>query len=236
MLLLQMADSAAAAAVQGGTKGGARIEEPSRAQQAIARRAAESRATIPHLELAVEVDMAAALAARGSQSHSLTAIAAHACALALRDVPRANGAYRDARFELYPRVNVAVAVYTDEAFVLPTVFDADQKPLGQLTEELERLTARAASGELTPPELAGSTFTLWDLGPHGMAAGAPVIVPSQAAAVATGAVREIPVVRGGQVVAGQVMTVTLACDHRILYGSQAAWFLAAIKSHLEEGV
>jgi pyruvate dehydrogenase E2 component (dihydrolipoamide acetyltransferase) len=231
-----MADSAAAAAVEGGTKGGARTEEPSRAQLAIARRAAESRATIPHLELAVEVDMAAAVAARDSRSQSLTAIVAHACALALRDVPRANGAYRDARFELYSRVNVGVAVYTDEAFVLPTLFDADRKPLGQLTEELERLTARATTGELTPPELAGSTFTLWDLGAHGVGAGSPVIVPSQAAAVATGAVRESPVIRGGEIVAGQVMTVTLACDHRILYGRQAGQFLTAIKSHLEEGV
>jgi pyruvate dehydrogenase E2 component (dihydrolipoamide acetyltransferase) len=235
MLWTAMADSAAAATVHGGTKGGARVEEPSRAQQAIARRAAESRATIPHLELAVDVDMAASTAARDSQAQSPTARLVRACGLALREVPRANGAYRDARFELYSRINVGVAVYTDDAFVLPTLFDADQKPLGQLTEELERLTVRAAGGQLTPPELAGSTFTLWDLSAQGMAGGAPIIVPPQAAAVAAGAVREIPVVRGPDVVPGEVMTVTLACDHRILYGTEAARFLAAIKSHLEEG-
>jgi pyruvate dehydrogenase E2 component (dihydrolipoamide acetyltransferase) len=236
MLLLQMPDPAATPTAQGGTKGGARVEEPSRAQQAIARRAAESRATIPHVELAVEADMAASMATYGPQAPSLTAILVRACALALREVPRANGAYRDGRFELYSRVNVAVAVYTDDGFVLPTSFDADQKSLGQLTEELERLTARATSGQLTPPELAGSTFTLWDLSAQGVAGGAPVIAPSQSAAVAAGAVRDTPVVRGGEVVPGLLMTVTLACDHRILYGAQAARFLTAIKSHLEEGV
>lgn len=231
-----MPDSAAPPAVQGGTKGGARVEEPGRAQQAIARRAAESRATIPYVELAVDVDMAASIATSGSPGPALTAILGRACALALRDVPRANGAYRDARFELYSRVNVAVAVYTDDAFVLPTLFDADQKSLGQLTEELGRLTARAKHGQLTSPELAGATFTLWDLSAQGVASGTPVIVPSQSAAVAAGAVRETPVVRGGEMVPGQVMTVTLACDHRILYGAEAARFLTAIKARLEEGV
>jgi pyruvate dehydrogenase E2 component (dihydrolipoamide acetyltransferase) len=231
-----MADSAAAAAVQGGNKGGARSEEPSRAQQTIARRAAESRATVPDVELSVEADMAASLALRDAQSCSPTAILVRACALAVGDVPRANGAYRDARFELYSRVNVGVAVYTDDAFAVPTVFDADQKSLVQLTEELERLSDRAIAGELTPPELSGATFTLWDLGAQGVTSGVPVIVPSQAAAVAAGAIREAAVVRSGSVVPGNLITITLACDHRILYGRQASRFLTAIKSHLEEGV
>jgi pyruvate dehydrogenase E2 component (dihydrolipoamide acetyltransferase) len=234
MLLLQMADSAGAAAVQSGNKGTARVEAPSRAQQAIARRVAESRATIPAVELAVEVDMSAALALRETQSASITALLIRACAHALREVPLANGAYRDGHFELYSRINVAVAVYTKEAFSLPTVFDADEKAATQLSEELKRLTERAVSGELTPPELAGSTFTLWDLSGQGIERSGPLIVPGQAAALSAGAIREAPLVRGGVVVPGYLMTITLASDHRILYGLQASRFLTAVKSHLEE--
>jgi pyruvate dehydrogenase E2 component (dihydrolipoamide acetyltransferase) len=236
MLSLHMADSAAAAALHGGTRGGARTEEPTRAQQTIARRVAESRATIPDLELSVDVDAAATLALQEAQGCSTVAALVRACALALRDVPQANGAYRDARFELYSRVNVGVAVYTDDAFALPTVFDADEKSPVQLTEELKRLAERAAASELTPPELSGATFTLWDVGALDVASGAPLIVPGQAAALSAGAIRETPLVRSGTIVPGNQMTITLACDHRILYGRAASRFLAAIKSRLEEGV
>ncbi|HEY2770597.1 MAG TPA: 2-oxo acid dehydrogenase subunit E2 [Solirubrobacteraceae bacterium] len=229
-----MADSAAAAAVHGGNRGTVRAEEPSRAQQAIARRVAESRATIPAVELAVEVDMSAPLALREAQSASITAMLVRACAHALREVPLANGAYRDGRFELYSRINVAVAVYTEDGFSLPTVFDADQKAASQLSEELKRLAERSVNRELTPPELSGSTFTLWDLGAQGIERSGPLIVPGQAAALTAGAVREAPVVRGGSVVSGYLMTITLATDHRILYGLQASRFLTAVKSHLEE--
>lgn len=229
-----MADSAAAPAVQGGNKGGARVEEPSRIQQAIARRVAESRATIPSVELAVEVDMSAAVALRETQSASITAMLVRACAHALGEVPLANGAYRDASFELYSRINVAVAVYTEDGFSLPTVFDAAGKSVSQLSEELRRLAERAANRELTPPELSGSTFTLWDLGEQGVDSSGPLIVPGQAAALGAGAIREAAMVRGGSVVPGYLMTITLASDHRILYGLQASRFLTAIKSHLEE--
>jgi pyruvate dehydrogenase E2 component (dihydrolipoamide acetyltransferase) len=234
MLFLQMADSAAAATAPGGNKGSARVEEPSRAQQAIARRVAESRATIPDVELAVEVDMSAAIALRETQSSSITAMLVRACAHALREVPLANGAYRDGRFEVYSRINVAVAVYTEDGFSLPTVFDADSKAASQLSEELKRLVERAMNRELTPPELSGSTFTLWDLGEQGIARSGPLIVPGQAAALSAGAIREAPVIRGEAVVPGYLMTITLASDHRILYGPQASRFLTAVKSHLEE--
>jgi pyruvate dehydrogenase E2 component (dihydrolipoyllysine-residue acetyltransferase) len=234
MLFLQMADSAAAPAVQGGNKGSARVEELTRAQQAIARRAAESRATIPAVELSVEVDASAPLAQREAQSASITAMLVRACGYALREVPLANGAYRDGHFELYSRINVAVAVYTEDGFSLPTVFDADDKSASQVSEELRRLTERAVNRELTPPELSGSTFTLWDVGEQGIEHSGPLIVPGQAAALSAGTIREAPVVRGGVVVPGYLMTITLASDHRILYGLQASRFLTAVKSHLEE--
>jgi pyruvate dehydrogenase E2 component (dihydrolipoamide acetyltransferase) len=116
---------------------------------------------------------------------------------------------------------------------IPVVFDADSKPLAELAEEAEHLVTRAAGGELTPPELSGATFTLSDVGAHGIASATPVIVPPHAAAVAAGAVRETATVRDGAIVPGHAMTITLAADHRILYGQEAFRFLTQLQGHVE---
>ncbi len=216
-----------------GNRGETHTEEPTRAQRTIARRAAESRATVPDLESTVEVDMLAALALQQARSCSLTAILVRACALALREVPRANGAYRDGRFELYTRVNLGLVVAAADGLSIPVVVDADEKPLSELAEEVDRLADRAAGGALTPPELSGATCTLSDVGAYGIASASPVIVSPHAAAVATGAVRPVAAVRDGVIVPGHAMTITLAADHRILYGQEAYRFLTAIKGHLE---
>jgi pyruvate dehydrogenase E2 component (dihydrolipoamide acetyltransferase) len=158
-----------------------------------------------------------------------------ACALALREFPRANGSYRDGAFELYSRINIGVVIAAEDTYTIPTVLDADQKSLGELTDELGRLAARAVAGELSAPELAGATFTLWHPGTDGVASATPVIVPSQAAALAAGAVRELAIVDGGAVTPGRAMTLTLACDHRILYGTVASRFLGRIKTLIQEG-
>ena len=215
-----------------GAKGQTRTEEPTAAERAIARRAAEARATVPDLELHADVDMAAALALRDSQSCSMAAILVQACSRALRAVPRANGAYRDGRFELYSRVNVGIVVADERSYLIPTVFDADQKSLGELSEEIERVTAAARAGELEPPAYAGATFTLSDVGTLGVPASSIVVNSPQAAALAAGAIRETPVVRDGAIEPGQLMTITLACDHRILYGAQAARLLTEITAAL----
>jgi pyruvate dehydrogenase E2 component (dihydrolipoamide acetyltransferase) len=216
----------------GGVKGDTRIEEPTAAERAIARRAAEARATVPDLELRADVDMAHALKLRDSHGCSITAVVARAAARALTAVPRANGAYRDGRFELYSRINIGIVVADERSYLIPTVFDADHKSLAQLSEEIERLTAAARIGELSPPAYSGATFTLWDAGALGVPASTIVVNSPQAAALAAGAVRPAPVVRNGAVAAGHLMTVTLACDHRILYGAQAARFLAEIAGTL----
>ena len=159
-----------------------------------------------------------------------------ACALALREYPRANGAYRDGRFELYSRVNVGVAVAGQDALVVPTVFDADRKGLRQIATESRALAQRVRDGQITPPELSGATFTVSNLGMYGIDSFAAVINPPQAAILAVGAISERPVVRGGEIVPAHLMTVTLACDHRILYGADGAEFLARIRTLLEEPV
>lgn len=218
---------------QPGPKGETSVQEPTRAQRAIARRAAETRATIPDLELGADVDIDAALAVAVARECSLTAVLVKACATALGEHPRANAAYRDGRYELYSRVNVGVTVQTEDAYVTPTMLDANTKSLEQLSAELGVATARARAGELTPPELAGATFTLTDLGEHGVAWTSALVTPPQAASLAVGAVRAVPVLRNGAVVPGHAISLTLACDSRILFGARAASFLTSVAQVLE---
>jgi pyruvate dehydrogenase E2 component (dihydrolipoamide acetyltransferase) len=183
------------------------IEEPTAAERAVARHAAEARATVPDLELAVTAALAP-----GPGMETLV----RACALALADHRRANAAYRDGHFELYSRVNVGVVVATEESYLIPTVFDANRKSAEELRGELDALTAGVRERTLPSPAFAGATFTVWDARPHGIAAASIPIVPPQAAALAAG-----------------TASLTLSCDHRILYGSAAASFLRAIADHLD---
>ncbi|HXV04651.1 MAG TPA: dihydrolipoamide acetyltransferase family protein [Solirubrobacterales bacterium] len=224
-------------------KGQTSYEEPSKLQATIARRMAESKATAPHFYLQAEVDMSRAVEARarlkaaageGEVVPSFNDMVVKACALALREHPRANGAYRDGRFELYSRVNVGVAVAAQDALVVPTVFDADRKGLRQIAEETRALAQRVRDGQITPPELSGGTFTVSNLGMFGIDSFSAVINPPQAALLAVGAIVERSVVRGGELATGHLMSVNLACDHRILYGAPAAEFLARVRSLLEE--
>ena len=222
-------------------KGKVQIVEPTRAERSIARRAAESRATVPDLELTTVVDMSATVtgrselgaAAGAASAPSLTAMIVRAVALALREYPRANGAYRDGKFELYGRVNVGVAIIVDDAFAVPTVSDADAKTALEIGTELRSLAASVRGGTITSPELAGATFTVFNLGALGVSSFSPPVLPPQGAILAVGAVREVPVARDGDIVAGHEMNLTLACDHRILYGAQAAGFLTRVRALLE---
>jgi pyruvate dehydrogenase E2 component (dihydrolipoamide acetyltransferase) len=224
-------------------KGQVSYEDLSKTQQVIARRMAESKATAPHFYLRASVDMSEAVAGRemvkaralpGDIVPSFNDMVVKACALALREHPRANGAYRDGRFELYSRVNVGIAVAAEDALIVPTVFDADRKGLRQIASESRALAQRVRDGQITPPELSGATFTVSNLGMYGIDGFSAVINPPQAAILAVGAIEERPVVRDGKIATAHLMQVDLACDHRILYGAPAAEFLARIKALLEE--
>jgi pyruvate dehydrogenase E2 component (dihydrolipoamide acetyltransferase) len=220
----------------GGLKGEITVQEPTRSERTIARRSAEARATVPDLELSAEVEVSSALALAEEETagdHIWTSVLVRACALALRAHPLANAAYRDGHYELYSRVNVGVVVQTDEGFTTPTVLDADRKPLAQVSGELETLVARAQAGELTPPELAGATCTLTDLSDFCVTRAGALLVPPHAVALAAGAVKDTPVVRDGAVVPGRVLSLTLACDGRILFGARAARFLDTLTAALE---
>jgi pyruvate dehydrogenase E2 component (dihydrolipoyllysine-residue acetyltransferase) len=224
-------------------KGQVLVEELTKLQQTVARRMAESKATAPHFYLQVEVDMTRCAQARarlkeaageGEAVPSFNDMIVKASAIALTEHPRANGAYRDGRLERYERINVGVAVAARDALVVPTVFDADRKGLREIAEETRALAERVRDGTVTPPELSGGTFTVSNLGMFGIDSFAAVINPPQAGILAVGSIAEKPVVRDGEIVAAQSMTLNLACDHRILYGADGARFLGRIRALLEE--
>ncbi len=221
----------------GTAKGAATVEEPTRGQAQHARRVAESRATVPDLTVTTSVDMEAAVALRAGlppPAPSFEDLVVKACALALREAPRANGAYRDARFERYARVNVGVTMVTPDSTVTSVVFDADTKSLAGIASDTVTLTRRARDGAITQPELSGATFTVSSLGEFGVTHFAAVVSQPQAAILAVGAVAPRAVVRDGVVVARHVVDLTLSCDHRILHGADAARFLRRIRELLEQ--
>jgi pyruvate dehydrogenase E2 component (dihydrolipoamide acetyltransferase) len=242
-------DEEGTAGAAGGTaaaetaKGTTTYQELTRLQQVVARRMSESKATAPHFYLQTEIDMSAAVEARGRIKAmsaegevvpSFNDMVVKACALALKAFPLANGAYKDGRFELYSRVNVGVAVAAQDALVVPTVFDADRKGLREIAADARALAGKVRDGSITPPELSGGTFTVSNLGMYGVTNFSAVINAPQAAILAVGAITEKPVVRGGEITTAHMLGVTLACDHRILYGAPAAEFLARIRGLLEE--
>jgi pyruvate dehydrogenase E2 component (dihydrolipoamide acetyltransferase) len=223
-------------------KGGSSRVELSRLQTVIARRMAEAKATVPHFQVETEVRMDAAIALRSQLKAvagdepvpSFNDMIVRAAALALRQHPKANGSYVGGAFELHDRVNVGIAVAAQDALVVPTIFDADRKSLGEIGRESRRVAGRVREGTVTPPELAGGTFTVSNLGMFGMTAIYPVINPPQAAILGVGKTRGV-LQRGpdGEIEDASLMTLTLSCDHRILYGAEAAEFLGAIRDLLE---
>jgi pyruvate dehydrogenase E2 component (dihydrolipoamide acetyltransferase) len=230
----------------GTAKGDVSVQELTRTQQVIARRMAESKATVPEFTITTDVDMEDAVALRGQLKAvtessggvvpSYNDMVVKACAIALREFPRANGSYKDGHFELYSRVNIGVAVAAQDALVVPTVFDADKKSLGEIARDGRALAERVRAGVVTPPELSGGTFTVSNLGMFGVTEFVAVINPPQAAILAVGKMEPRAVVRDGEIVARNTMSITLSCDHRILYGADAAEFLARIKALLEQPI
>jgi pyruvate dehydrogenase E2 component (dihydrolipoamide acetyltransferase) len=225
----------------GSGRGATTTEELTRLQQTIARRMAESKATAPEFVITCEVDMHEAVgfrkqlkaAAGEDPAPSFNDFVVKASAFALREFPRANGAYRDGKFELYSRVNVGIAVAGQDALIVPTIFDADTKSLGQIARDARHVAGRVRDGKITPPELSSGTFSVSNLGMFGIKRFTAVINPPQAAILAVGEMTPRPVVRDGEVVVRPVMELTLTCDHRILYGADAAQFLGRIRERLE---
>jgi pyruvate dehydrogenase E2 component (dihydrolipoamide acetyltransferase) len=206
----------------------------------IARRMAESKATVPDFQVRTEADVTELLSLRAQMKAALDSapsvndFVVKACGIALREHPRANGAYKDGGFELYGRVNVGVAVAGEGTLVVPTIFDADAQPVTAIAQVTRALAERVRGGTITPPELSGGTFTVSNLGMFGVTSFTAVVNPGQAAILAVGAAVARPAIGAdGALATRSAMDLSLSCDHRILYGADAAQFLARIRALLE---
>jgi pyruvate dehydrogenase E2 component (dihydrolipoyllysine-residue acetyltransferase) len=209
-------------------------------QRTVARRMAESRATVPDFELRCEVDMAAAVMLRDRLRQVADPVPSYndfvvkATSLALREFPRVNSSYRDGKVETYDRINVGIAVAAKEALVVPTVFDADRLSLGEIARSTRALAERVRNGSISPGELSGGTFTVSNLGMYGIDSFSAVINPPQVAILAVGSLKpRALVLEDGELAARPTIVLTLACDHRVLYGADGAQFLDRVRGLLE---
>ncbi|WP_320672217.1 dihydrolipoamide acetyltransferase family protein [Patulibacter defluvii] len=219
--------------------------DPTRIERLIARRMVQSRTEIPEFTVTVEVDMSAALALRADlkavagghperRAPSVNDLIVKASALALADHPRINSAWIDGQIVEPRRIDVGVAVATDDGgLVVPVVRDADQLTLGRLAARTRELTRRARDGQITPPELSGGTFTISNLGMLGVAHFTAIISPGQGAILAVGSSQQRYVPVDGQPTLRPIVALTLTCDHRVIYGAHAAAFLDRLRALLE---
>ena len=232
--------AAAPAAAPAGSGASAFTEVPhSSMRRTIARRLAESKSTIPHFYLTVECRMERLLALRmeinasASRKISVNDFIVRAVAVALREVPQANVGWTDTAMRQYAQADVAVAVSTDTGLITPIVRAADRKTLSQISAEIADLAARARAGQLRPEEYQGGSFSVSNLGMHGVGAFSAIINPPQAAILAVGASQQKPVVENGELKVGTVMACTLSVDHRAIDGALAAQWLAAFQRAIE---
>jgi pyruvate dehydrogenase E2 component (dihydrolipoyllysine-residue acetyltransferase) len=232
------AGSADGAATSG--RGTATPVSPTATQRTIAQRMAASRASIPEFTVEAEIDMDAAsrlreeLRSAGADPvPSFNDLLIRAVAVALRAFPALNATYEDDHPVRHSRVNVGFAVDAGDVLIVPTVYDADTRSVPELARETRALAEGARNRSLSPAQLGDGTFTVSNLGMLGVRRFNAVINPPQAAILAVGEVAERAVVRDGAVVARPVMDASLSCDHRVVYGAEAARFLAEVRRLLE---
>jgi pyruvate dehydrogenase E2 component (dihydrolipoamide acetyltransferase) len=221
-------------------KGEVATHELTPTEATIARRMAESASTTPVLTAAADVDVSLIVALRrgageaGEEVPSLNDFVVKAVARTLRELPRFNSSYVDGGIETYSRVNVGIAVATEDALLVPVVLDADQKSLAEIAADSRRLADAARRRALSPDELHHATFTVSNLGMFGVRSFTAIVDPPQAAILAVGGARRAPFEEGADRVGFRdVITFTLTCDHRVVYGAHAAQFLSRLRELLE---
>jgi pyruvate dehydrogenase E2 component (dihydrolipoamide acetyltransferase) len=222
------------------------VVEPSRMQATIARRMAEAKSTIPEFQVTVEarVDLAVSLRQQlkdsvpGAEKVTMTDFLVRACALALRKFPEVNSSWVEGRFQRKRSINIGLAVAPSQGMglLVPVVHDADVKDLIQISIESRQVIERARSGRPSEGDLSGATFSISNLGMYGVDEFTAIINPPEAAILAVGAIKDVPVVQGGSIVPGKVMRLTLSVDHRVFYGATAAQFMAEVRRLLENPV
>jgi pyruvate dehydrogenase E2 component (dihydrolipoamide acetyltransferase) len=214
----------------------------SQMRKTIARRLGESKFTAPHYYLTIELDMDNAIASRTTINSlpdtkvSFNDLIVKACAMALKKHPRVNSQWTEKETILNHHVNIGVAVAVEDGLLVPVLPFTDQMSLTQISSTVKDLAAKAKAKKLSPAEMEGSTFTISNLGAYGIIEFTSIINQPNSAILSIGAIVEKPVVKNSQIVVGNVMKVTLACDHRTVDGATGALFLQTLKSYLENPV
>lgn len=234
--------AAKSAAAVASLQGDAPFEEIklSNMRKTIAKRLTESKQTVPHFYLGVDIELDNLLAARKELNSlsddykiSVNDFIIRACALALQKVPAANVQFGGDVMRHYSRSDVSVAVAIPGGLITPVIRGAEQKGLRQISEEIKMLAKKAREGKLMPEDYSGGTFSISNLGMMGIKQFQAVINPPQAAILAVGSGEQRVVIKDGEMTAATVMSVNLACDHRAIDGAVGAEFLGAIKTFLE---
>ena len=214
----------------------------SQMRKTIAKRLSESKFTAPHYYLTIEVSMDDAMASRTvinslpDTKVSFNDMVIKACAMALKKHPKVNSQWKDEATFINHHVNIGVAVAVEDGLVVPVLNFTDQMSLSQIGNSVKDLATRARNKKLQPAEMEGSTFTVSNLGMFGISEFTSIINQPNAAILSVGAIIEKPVVKNGQIMVGNTMTVTLACDHRTVDGATGAQFLQTLRQFLENPV
>jgi pyruvate dehydrogenase E2 component (dihydrolipoamide acetyltransferase) len=233
--------SAVSAPIVSGTES---FEETPNSQmrKTIARRLAESKFTAPHYYLMLEINMDNAIESRKLINElpdikvSFNDMVVKASAMALKKHPKVNSQWFDDRTRINHHVNVGVAVAVEDGLLVPVVRFTDQKTMTQIGAEVKDMATRAKSKKLTPAEMEGSTFTVSNLGMFGISEFTSIINQPNSAILSVGAIIQKPVVKNGEIVVGNTMKVTLACDHRTVDGATGSAFLQTLKQFIENPV
>jgi pyruvate dehydrogenase E2 component (dihydrolipoamide acetyltransferase) len=214
----------------------------SQMRKTIARRLGESMFTAPHFYLTMEIDMDKAVEARKSINElspvkiSFNDLVIKAAALALRQHPKVNSAWMGDKIRQYQHIHVGMAVAVEEGLLVPVIRHADQKNLSTIAQEAKDFGAKAKNKQLQPSDWEGNTFTISNLGMFGIEEFTAIINPPDSCILAVGGIKQTPVVKNNQIVPGQVMKVTLSCDHRSVDGAVGSAFLQTFKSLLEDPI
>lgn len=217
-------------------------EPASQMRKVIARRLLESKNGAPHFYLTIEVDMDNAIASRAAINNipdtkiSFNDMVLKACAMALRKHPRVNSSWMGDKIRINHHIHIGVAVAVEDGLLVPVVRFADQLSLSNISAQVKDLGKRAKDKKLQPADWEGNTFTISNLGMFGIDEFTSIINSPESCILSVGAIKQVPVVKNNQVVPGNVMKVTLACDHRSVDGATGAAFLQTLKQMLENPV
>ena len=211
-------------------------------RKVIAQGLSQSKFSAPHFYLTISVDMDNAIAARKSMNAvspvkiSFNDMIVKAAALALRQNPAVNASWLGDKIRYNKHVHIGVAVAINDGLVVPVIRFADNKSLSQLAAETGDLAERAKARKLQPADWEGNTFTISNLGMMGIEEFTAIINTPDACILAVGGINQVPVVKNGQIVPGNVMKLTMSCDHRVVDGAVGAGFLKTLKEYLEDPV